>query len=92
MMKFGNKRRAARALAALRGLPTNGRAAGYYNHSARTDWQECADDGISDLLADMRHLCDALDLNFAELDSRAHRNYVEETFKSVVRAREKGFQ
>lgn len=79
-MRYENKRRAARALAALRGLPTNGRAAGYYNHSAKADWSECADDGIADLLADIRHLCDAMDLDFDGLDSRAHRNYVEETF------------
>jgi hypothetical protein len=32
-MMYANKRRAARALAALRGVPTYGRPADYYNHS-----------------------------------------------------------
>lgn len=78
MSKFANKRRAARASAALRGTPTHGRAARYYDHKKRNlDWS-CSEDGISDLLCDLRHLADLLNLDFAELDARAYRNYCEE--------------
>ena len=70
-MKYENKRKAARALAALRGAPTSGLAAGYYDHSSRSDWQQCPATGIFDLLCDLRHLCDALNLDFAILDSRS---------------------
>lgn len=78
MTKFQNKRRAVRALAALRGQPTNNRPAGYYDHSKRSDWSQCADDGIADLLCDIRHLCDMLNLDFADLDRRAYGNYTAE--------------
>lgn len=77
-MSYENKRRAARALAALRGKPTYGRVAEYYDHSKRGDWQQCPEDGIADLLTDIRHVCDALNLDFADLDSRAYTHYVEE--------------
>lgn len=33
---------------------------------------------ITDLLADLRHLCDRLRLNFADLDSQAYDHYIEE--------------
>lgn len=33
------------------------------------------DEGIIDLLADLRHLCDAEGLDFAELDRMAHDHY-----------------
>lgn len=33
---------------------------------------------IGDVLADLRHLCDALGLNMGEIDAQAHRRYVEE--------------
>jgi hypothetical protein len=72
-MMYANKRRAARTLAALRGVPTYGRPADYYNHSKRDEWRECSEDGIADLLTDLRHLCDALNLDFAKLDNRARR-------------------
>ena len=75
---FASKRRAARASAALRGTPNQGRAAAYYNHSLRSDWSQCPEEGIADLLADIRHLCDLLQLDFAELDSRAYSNYSNE--------------
>lgn len=35
-------------------------------------------DAIIDVLADLRHLCDALGLDFAELDKSAARHYLEE--------------
>ena len=38
---------------------------------------------IADLLADLRHLCDALGLDFADLDERAYGHYVDE--KAVFR-------
>jgi hypothetical protein len=74
-MTYQNKRRAARALAALRGKPTNGRPAAYYDHSQRAKWSQCSEDGIADLLTDIRHLCDVLNLDFATLDARAYRHY-----------------
>jgi hypothetical protein len=78
-MIYTNKRRAARALAALRGVPMHGRPAGYYNHSKRDEWRECSEDGIADLLTDLRHLCDALNLDFAKLDNRAYDHYSSES-------------
>jgi hypothetical protein len=33
---------------------------------------------VADLLADLRHLCDHLGLDYAKLDRRAYRNYAEE--------------
>lgn len=79
MSNFANKRRAARASAALRGTPTYGRACAYYDHSKRKLSWSCPEDGISDLLCDLRHLCDLLEFDFAELDTRAYRNYSEES-------------
>lgn len=78
--KFARRRRAARAAAALRGKPTFNRPAAYYDHSLRNEWSQCPEDGISDLLADIRHLCDLLGLDFSDLDSRAYRNYVSELY------------
>ena len=78
MMIYQNKRRAVRALTALRGKTTHGRAADYYDHSERHIWANCPEDGITDLLTDIRHLCDAMKLDLAELDSRAYRHYLAE--------------
>ena len=75
---YSNKRHAVRALAALRGIPTYGRPAGYYDHSTRGLLSDSAEDGITDLLADIRHLCDIMRLDHADLDARAHCNYVHE--------------
>lgn len=36
------------------------------------------EDAIVDLLADLRHLCDALGLSMADLDKRAHSHYLAE--------------
>lgn len=33
---------------------------------------------IGDVLADLRHLCDSLGLDFAGIDDQAHRRYLEE--------------
>lgn len=35
-------------------------------------------DNIADMLTDLRHLCDALELDFADLDRRAYRLYLPE--------------
>jgi hypothetical protein len=45
---------------------------------------------IADLLADLRHLCDRLTLDYAKLDRRAYRNYAEERIwpKEVRHAKE----
>ncbi|MFA6213287.1 MAG: hypothetical protein WC714_27880 [Candidatus Obscuribacterales bacterium] len=78
-MKYENKKRAARALAALRGRPTpsvyGSLAADYYDHSRRSDWQQCPEDGIADLLCDLRHVCDALKLDFDSLNAHGEYNY-----------------
>ena len=75
---YSNKRHAVRALAALRGTPTYGRPAAYYDHSGRGLWSESAENGITDLLADIRHLCDIMRLDHADLDAHAYCNYVHE--------------
>jgi len=77
-MIYRNKRRAVRALAALRGKATHGRAADYYDHSERHIWANSPEEGIVDLLTDISHLCDAMNLDGAELDSRAYHCYVAE--------------
>lgn len=83
-MKYENMKRAARAAAALRGKPISfeydRRAAGYYDHSRRKDWQQCPEDGIADLLCDLRHACDALSLDFDSLNLRGENNYLAEKF------------
>ncbi len=82
MAIYRHKKYAARALAALRGKPTYGSAANYYNHSERHLWQEIPDDGITELLVDLRHLCDVMQLDFAHLDSRAYSHYADEKASS----------
>lgn len=66
---YRNKRLAVKALAALR-------SASYYDHSDRE--QESPQEGIANLLTDLRHLCDSLSLDFAELDSNAYNQYTAE--------------
>ncbi len=75
-MKSENKRRVARALAALRGTPTRGLAAGYYDRASRSDCQKCPATGIFELLCDLRHLCDTLNLDFEILDTRSGYQYL----------------
>jgi hypothetical protein len=75
-MRYMNKKRAVRALLALRGTAKGGLAAEYYDHSSRSDWQQCPEDGIFDLLCDLRHLCDALELDFVSLVSRSDNEYM----------------
>ncbi len=75
-MYHSNKRRAVKALTALRGGVKKHESGLYYNHSIRKLDIDCPVEGIADLLADLRHLCDALGLDFAELDSRAYDHYI----------------
>jgi hypothetical protein len=42
----------------------------------------CDEDALYDLLADLRHFCDANDLNFAEIDRRAYQAYLAEVVVS----------
>jgi hypothetical protein len=64
-----NARRAVWALLAL-------------NHFAEvTGLDPVADDphtALADLLADLRHLCDALDIDFGASDAHAHQHYLED--------------
>lgn len=41
-------------------------------------YDHTGDKAIVDMLADLRHLCDARRLDFAKLDRRAYRNYADE--------------
>lgn len=52
--------------------------------------EEAVDDPvvvIIDILADLRHLCDALRENFAELDKEAYSYYAEEKYDLILRSR-----
>jgi hypothetical protein len=69
MQTYQNKRLAVKALAALR-------AGRYYDHSDREE--DSPQDGIANLLTDLRHLCDSLGIDFAELDCNAYSQYVAE--------------
>ncbi len=71
---YRNKRLAVKALIALR----TGR---YYNHVDRE--QEPPQEGIANLLTDLRHLCDSLDLDFADLDCNAHIQYTAELDRRI---------
>ena len=42
---------------------------------------------IADLLGDLRHLCDALGLDFGELDRRAFQHYATERVQAMERGR-----
>lgn len=57
-----NERRAARALLCI--YP------GYDSDTLQS--------ALSDVLADIRHLCDLMDWNIADLDAKAHANYSKE--------------
>ena len=41
-------------------------------------YDNTGDEAVVDMLADLRHLCDARRLDFAKLDRRAYRNYADE--------------
>ncbi len=43
-----------------------------------TVYDDTGDGAIVDMLADLRHLCDARRLDFAKLDRRAYRSYADE--------------
>ena len=66
----------SKSAACVAGKTASGAAAGYYDHSSRSDWQQCPETGISNLLCDLRHLCDALGLDFAYLDSHSNYDYM----------------
>lgn len=61
-----NARRAMFAVAALKG------------YVAVTGAVEAPDTSIADLLGDLRHLCDALGLDFGQLSDRGYSYYSEE--------------
>jgi hypothetical protein len=42
---------------------------------------------VADILFDLRHLCDALDVDFADLDRVAYRNYIEESARIALEER-----
>lgn len=73
-----NKKRVALAKRAL----TETREGGPQNGG--NDWPEA----ITDLLADLRHLCDAMNLNYADLDRQAYDHYCAEAQREYLRAKE----
>ena len=44
----------------------------------RAGYEELEDYTITDMLADLRHLCDALGLDYGKLDDMAYQHYTEE--------------
>ncbi len=53
---------------------------------------EKGEEAISELLCDLRHLADELDLRWARLDERAERYYAEEASRHIVEVTAEGFQ
>lgn len=68
--KAENKRRIKRALHTLKVYTEIDPKRDFYTHEI--------EEGISDLLSDIRHLCDSMNIDFAKCDRRAYYNYVEE--------------
>lgn len=62
---------AVQAFADVTGLDTSKDADGF-------------DTAISDLLADIRHLCDREGLDMGEMDRRAHKRYLEELEEGIA--------
>jgi len=52
-------------------------------------YDDTGEEGITDILSDLRHLCDVKRLDFAKLDRRAYRNYAGE-FEDAAKALKAG--
>jgi len=55
-------------------------ALAYYRVAALREPGASVDTVLSDFLSDLRHFCDRVNLNLAQLDRIAHRNYLTEKY------------
>ena len=55
-------------------------ALAYYRVAALREPGASVDTVLADLLSDLRHLCDRMNLNLAQLDRMAHRKYLTEKY------------
>lgn len=55
-------------------------ALAYYRVAALREPGASAETVLSDFLSDLRHFCDGVNLDLAQLDRMAHRNYLTEKF------------
>ena len=55
-------------------------ALAYYCVAALREPGASVDTVLADLLSDLRHLCDRMNLNIAQLDRMAHRKYLTEKY------------
>jgi hypothetical protein len=55
-------------------------ALAYYRVAALGEPGASLETVLSDFLSDLRHLCDQMNLNLAQLDRMAHRNYLSERY------------
>lgn len=55
-------------------------ALAYYRVAALREPGAAVDTVLADFLTDLRHLCDRMNLNLAQLDRMAHRKYLNERY------------
>lgn len=79
MMFRPNVRRVKRHPNAIRADRAE-QALAYYRVAALREPEASIETVMSDFLADIRHLCDRLNLNLEQLDRIAHRNYLNEKY------------
>lgn len=78
-MYRANVRRAKRHPNAIRADRVE-QALTYYRVAALREPGAAIESVMSDIFSDIRHLCDRLNLNLAQLDRMAHRNYLNERY------------
>jgi len=78
-MYRANVRRAKRHPNAIR-ADRAAQALAYYRVAALRAPGASVDTVLADLLSDLRHLCDRMNLNIAQLDRMAHRKYLTEKY------------
>ncbi len=78
-MYRANVRRAKRHPNAIR-ADRAAQALAYYRVAALREPGASVETVLSDFLSDIRHLCDRMNLNLAQLDRMAHRKYLTEKY------------
>ncbi len=78
-MYRGNVRRVKQHPNAIR-ADRAAQALAYYRVAALREPGASVDTVLADLLSDLRHLCDRMNLNLAQLDRMAHRKYLTEKY------------
>ncbi len=78
-MYRANIRRAKRHPNAIRADRVE-QALTYYRVAALREPGAAVETVLADFLSDLRHLCDRMNLNLAQLDRMAHRNYLNERY------------